>query len=124
MMSRTHGQTATPTTVGKEIINVVDRLEKELTVLMALTSLPGKINGAVGNYNAHLVAYPKVDWIEASKKFVQDLGLTFNKYTIQIEPHDGLARVFDSTKRINNIILDFDRDMWSYISIGLFWTKN
>jgi len=123
MMSRTHGQTATPTTVGKEIINVVDRLEKELTVLMGLTSLPGKINGAVGNYNAHLVAYPKVDWIEASKKFVESLGLTFNKYTIQIEPHDGLARVFDSTKRINNIILDFDRDMWSYISIGLFGQK-
>ncbi|MBT4917823.1 adenylosuccinate lyase [Candidatus Peregrinibacteria bacterium] len=123
MMSRTHGQTASPTTVGKELINVVDRMEKELITLMGLTTLPGKINGAVGNYNAHVVAYPKVDWIEASKKFVQSLGLTHNKYTIQIEPHDGLCQVFDSVKRINNIVMDFDRDIWSYISLGHFGQK-
>jgi len=120
MLSRTHGQVATPTTMGKELINFVARLEDELELVDKLTSLPAKMNGAVGNYNAHVVAYPDVDWVDTSKRFIESLGLTFNKYTIQIEPHDGLARVFDSVKRLNNIILDFDRDMWTYISLGYF----
>jgi adenylosuccinate lyase len=123
MLSRTHGQPATPTTLGKEFINFVARIEGELSYLCENTTLPAKINGAVGNYNAHFVAYKKVDWINVSKKFVQSLGLEPNLYTIQIEPHDGLAKVFDSLKRINNIILDFDRDMWFYISLNYFGQK-
>lgn len=120
MMARTHGQPATPTTLGKELINFVARLECELEIVNGLTALPAKINGAVGNYNAHMVAYPKVDWMDVSKKFVQGLGLKHNMYTTQIEPHDGFAKVFDSVKRLNNIVLDFDRDMWTYIAMGFF----
>lgn len=119
MLSRTHGQTATPTTLGKELINFVARLEGEIQILAAM-KLTGKMNGAVGNFNAHFVAYPQVDWQEAAKEFVEQLGLEWNKYTTQIEPHDGLARAFDSLKRINTIVLDFDRDMWAYISLGYF----
>lgn len=122
MLSRTHGQTATPTTLGKELINVVARLEGEFSAMSAIT-MPGKINGAVGNYNAHLSAYPKVDWPAAGKKFVESLGLEFNEYTTQIEPHDVLARLFDSIKRVNTIVLDFDRDIWTYISMGYFGQK-
>ena len=122
MMSRTHGQSASPTTLGKELINVVARLETEIMVLNGI-AMPGKINGAVGNYNAHVATYPKVDWVEASKRFVESLGLEFNMYTTQIEPHDGMARLFDSLKRINTIVLDFDRDMWTYISLGYFGQK-
>ncbi len=120
MLSRTHGQPATPTTLGKEFINVVSRLERELEIGMKGEFLMGKINGAVGNYNAHHVAYPEINWMDVSKKFVQGLGIGVNVYTTQIEPHDCLADVFDSMKRINNIILDFDRDMWTYISLGYF----
>jgi len=120
MLSRTHGQTATPTTLGKEMVNFVARMEKELEVLGNFTALPAKINGAVGNYNAHVVAYKNVDWMDAGKKFVESLGLSLNSYTTQIEPHDGFAFVFDSIKRFNTILLDFDRDMWTYISLGYF----
>ncbi len=122
MISRTHGQPATPTTLGKEMIIYVSRLEHALDFLCCV-KLPGKINGAVGNFNAHQIAYKEVDWIEASKKFVQSLGLDYNKYTTQIEPHDGLAMLFDSVKRFNNILLDFNRDMWSYISLNYFSQK-
>lgn len=122
MMSRTHGQSATPTTLGKELINVVARLEREFACVNQI-ALPAKINGAVGNYNAHLVAYPEVDWIDASKRFVESFGLQFNMYTTQIEPHDGFTEIFDAVKRINNIVLDFDRDMWTYISLGYFGQK-
>jgi len=123
MMSRTHGQPASPTTVGKELLNFVARLERELTILVEGNFLMGKINGAVGNYNAHYVTYPEVDWMAQSEAFVASLGLVPNLYTAQIEPHDCLADVFDSVKRINNIVLDFDRDMWSYISLGFFKQK-
>ena len=123
MLSRTHGQPASPTTVGKELINVVARLERQMEIVEAHSLLPAKINGAVGNYNAHVVAYPKVDWEEASNKFVQNLGLEHNPYTTQIEPHDGYAELFDAVKRVNNIILDLDRDMWTYISLGFFGQK-
>lgn len=120
MLSRTHGQPASPTTLGKELVNFVARLERELSILKEGSFLMGKINGAVGNYNAHHACYPEVDWIEASVKFVSSLGLEPNLYTTQIEPHDCFADVFDSVKRINNIILDFDRDMWGYISLNYF----
>lgn len=123
MLSRTHGQSASPTTLGKEMINFVARLEKELEVLSGSLPLSGKINGAVGNYNAHDIAFGNVDWVEMSKNFVQSLGLEFNKYTTQIEPHDAMARIFDSIKRLNTILLDFDRDMWTYISLGYFGQK-
>lgn len=123
MMARTHGQPASPTTLGKELINVVARLEKEMAVLSSWVFLPGKMNGAVGNYNAHTVAYKDVDWEKASEKFVNGLGLDFNPYTTQIEPHDGFASLFDSVRRINTIVLDFDRDMWTYISLGYFGQK-
>lgn len=123
MMSRTHGQPATTTTLGKELINVVARLEREICILAEGKFHLGKINGAVGNYNAHMVAYPDVDWIDVTCRFVDSLGLIPNLYTIQIEPHDGLADIFDCIKRINNIILDFDRDMWGYISLGYFKQK-
>lgn len=123
MLSRTHGQAASPTTLGKELINFVVRLEKEMEILSMNSSLPGKINGAVGNYNAHFVTYGEVDWLALSKEFVESLGLKFNQYTTQIEPHDGFAVVFDSVKRINNICLDFSRDMWTYISLGYFGQK-
>ena len=119
MMSRTHGQSATPTTVGKEFANVVARLARQRQQLEAVTLL-GKINGAVGNYNAHAVAYPAVDWAEFSQQFVTSLGLQWNPYTIQIEPHDYIAAFFHALSRFNTILLDFDRDVWGYISLGYF----
>ena len=123
MMSRTHGQTASPTTLGKEMVNFVARLEREMEHLSYISCLPAKINGAVGNFNAHVVAYSNIDWEDASKNFVQGLGLKPNLYTTQIEPHDGLADMFDCVKRINNVVLDFNRDMWAYISLGYFGQK-
>lgn len=120
MLSRTHGQPASPTTLGKELINVVARLERELSILDSSKFLMGKINGAVGNFNAHISAYPDVDWITASKDFIEGFGLVPNLYTTQIEPHDCLSDIFDAVKRLNTIILDFDRDMWTYISMGYF----
>jgi adenylosuccinate lyase len=119
MMSRTHGQSATPTTVGKEFANVVARLARQRQQLEAVALL-GKINGAVGNYNAHAVAYPAVDWAEFSQNFVESLGLQWNPYTIQIEPHDYIAEFFHALSRFNTILLDFDRDLWGYISLGYF----
>jgi adenylosuccinate lyase len=119
MLSRTHGQSATPTTVGKEIANVVARLNRQKNQLEQVELL-GKINGAVGNYNAHAVAYPEVNWAEFAEKFVTSLGLTFNPYTIQIEPHDYIAEFFHTLSRFNTILLDFDRDVWGYISLGYF----
>ena len=122
MLSRTHGQSASPTTLGKEIANVVYRLRRQEKQLSEIEIL-GKINGAVGNYNAHLSAYPDFDWEHFSGKFVEKLGLTFNPYTIQIEPHDYLAELFDCLSRINTILIDLDRDIWGYISIGYFKQK-
>ena len=123
MMSRTHGQPATPTTMGKEIANVLARLQRQIEQLAAQEFL-GKINGAVGNYNAHLVAYPDVDWEQHCQKFVEkSLGLTFNPYTIQIEPHDYMAELFQTVSRINTILIDFNRDIWGYISMGYFKQK-
>ena len=119
MLSRTHGQSATPTTVGKEFANVAARMQRQRDQL-AKVELLGKINGAVGNYNAHSVAYPDVDWPQFAQNFVQSLGLTFNPYTIQIEPHDYLAEFFHALSRFNTILLDFDRDVWGYISLGYF----
>ncbi|MFI3188261.1 adenylosuccinate lyase [Crenothrix sp. D3] len=122
MLSRTHGQSATPTTVGKEFANVVARLTRQQQQLEAVALL-GKINGAVGNYNAHAVAYPDVDWAEFSQCFVESLGLQFNPYTIQIEPHDYIAEYFHALSRFNTILLDFNRDIWGYISLGYFKQK-
>ena len=123
MMSRTHGQPATPTTLGKEIANVLARLQRQIKQLAAQEFL-GKINGAVGNYNAHLVAYPDVDWERHCQNFVEkSLGLTFNPYTIQIEPHDYMAELFQIIARINTILIDFNRDIWGYISMGYFKQK-
>ncbi len=122
MLSRTHGQTASPTTVGKEFANVVARLERQRAQLVAIPML-GKINGAVGNYNAHLSAYPELNWADIAEKFVTSLGLDFNPYTIQIEPHDYIAELFDAVARFNTILLDFDRDLWGYISLGYFKQK-
>ncbi|NDY92960.1 adenylosuccinate lyase [Ideonella livida] len=120
MLSRTHGQTASPTTVGKEIANVVARLQRSRTVI-AEVKLLGKMNGAVGNYNAHSVAYPETDWESFSRGVVEGgLGLTFNPYTIQIEPHDYMAELFDAVTRTNTILIDFARDVWGYISLGYF----
>lgn len=119
MLSRTHGQSATPTTVGKEIANTVARLTRQKNQLEQVELL-GKINGAVGNYNAHAVAYPEVNWAEFAETFVTSLGLTFNPYTIQIEPHDYIAEFFHALSRFNTILLDFDRDVWGYISLGYF----
>lgn len=123
MLSRTHGQSATPTTLGKELINFVVRLEREMEMAQNANYLMAKMNGAVGNFNAHVVAYPKVNWLELSKNFVHGLGLGVNMYTTQIEPHDCLADVFDAIKRMNNIVMDFVRDMWTYISLGYFGQK-
>lgn len=123
MMARTHGQPASPTTVGKEIINYVARLERQIEITQNCVQIFGKMNGAVGNYNAHVVAYPKVDWQEASKKFIQELGLQQNPYTTQIEPHDYMAEIFDGIRRINVILIDFNRDIWTYISLGYFKQK-
>jgi len=122
MLSRTHGQSATPTTAGKEFANVAARLQRQQDQLQAVALL-GKINGAVGNYNAHCVAYPDVDWVEFARNFVESLGLQFNPYTIQIEPHDYIAEYFHALSRFNTILLDFDRDVWGYISLGYFKQK-
>ena len=122
MLSRTHGQSATPTTTGKEFANVVARLQRQRQQLTQI-SLLGKINGAVGNYNAHHVAYPEVNWPNFSENFVTSLGLSWNPYTIQIEPHDYIAEFFHTVSRFNTILLDFDRDIWSYISLGYFTQK-
>jgi len=122
MLARTHGQPATPTTLGKEIANVVYRLRRGMDRLTEVECL-GKINGAVGNYNAHMAAYPKVDWEGFAERFVTGLGLTFNPYTIQIEPHDYMAELYDACARINTILVDLDRDVWTYISLGYFKQK-
>ncbi|MEY3190044.1 MAG: hypothetical protein RIS10_161 [Pseudomonadota bacterium] len=122
MLSRTHGQSATPTTVGKEFANVVARMLRQKEQLQSVPLL-GKINGAVGNYNAHCVAYPDVDWAEFAQSFIESLGLQWNPYTIQIEPHDYIAEFFHALSRFNTILLDFDRDIWAYISLGYFKQK-
>ncbi|MEQ1528518.1 MAG: adenylosuccinate lyase [Methylococcales bacterium] len=122
MLSRTHGQSATPTTTGKEFANTAARMLRQQQQLTAVPLL-GKINGAVGNYNAHAVAYPEVDWAEFAKNFVESLGLQWNPYTIQIEPHDYIAEFFHALSRFNTILLDFDRDVWGYISLGYFKQK-
>ena len=119
MLSRTHGQAATPTTLGKEMANVAYRLQRARAAL-ARVELLGKINGAVGNYNAHLVAYPTLDWEAFAQRFVEGLGLQFNPYTIQIEPHDSLAEMLDALARANTMVLDLDRDIWGYVSLGFF----
>ena len=122
MMSRTHGQPATPTTMGKELANVVYRLDRARKAIVGVCLL-GKINGAVGNYNAHLAAYPAYDWESFARRFVEGLGLEFNPYTIQIEPHDAMAELFDAFARANTILVDLDRDVWGYISLGFFRQK-
>ena len=123
MLSRTHGQPASPTTLGKELANVVYRLERQIAQVAAVPLL-GKINGAVGNYNAHLSAYPDIDWEANAREFIEgDLGLTWNPYTTQIEPHDYIAELFDAVARFNTILIDFDRDIWGYISLGYFKQK-
>ncbi|MEW6561531.1 MAG: adenylosuccinate lyase [Pseudomonadota bacterium] len=122
MLSRTHGQTASPTTLGKEFANVAHRLQKAIAAIEAV-QLTAKMNGAVGNYNAHLAAYPEVDWEVFSRKVVESLGLTFNPYTIQIEPHDAMAELFDAVARTNTILIDLSRDIWGYISWGYFKQK-
>ena len=122
MLSRTHGQTASPTTLGKEFANVAARLHRQRSQ-MQRCSLLGKMNGAVGNFNAHAVAYPNIDWPALSKDFIESLGLEYNPYTTQIEPHDYIAEMFAIIARINTILIDFSRDCWSYISIGYFGQK-
>ncbi len=122
MMSRTHGQTASPTTTGKEFANTVARLLRQKEQLESV-EIMGKINGAVGNYNAHSIAYPEVNWEEFSKSFVESLGLFWNAYTIQIEPHDYIAEYFHALSRFNTILIDFNRDIWGYISLGYFKQK-
>jgi len=119
MLSRTHGQTASPTTLGKEIANVVARLERQRAQIAAV-SISAKMNGAVGNYNAHVVAYPQVDWPALSRRFVESLGLQWNAYTTQIEPHDSIAELGDAIRRTNTILIDFCRDVWGYVSLGYF----
>ncbi len=119
MLSRTHGQTASPTTLGKELANVVARLNRQRAQI-AHVELLGKINGAVGNYNAHVIAYPEVDWKTLSERFVQSLGLVWNEYTTQIEPHDCIAELCDAMRRANTILIDLCRDVWGYISLGYF----
>ncbi|MDV7705902.1 adenylosuccinate lyase [Acinetobacter pittii] len=122
MLSRTHGQTASPTTLGKEMANVAYRLARQIKQFENVELL-GKINGAVGNYNAHLSAYPDVDWAAHAQAFVESLGLAFNPYTTQIEPHDYMAELFDALRRFNTILIDFNRDVWGYISLGYFKQK-
>lgn len=122
MLSRTHGQTASPTTLGKELANVVYRLKRQETQLKNNDVL-GKINGAVGNFNAHLSAYPEFDWESFAKQFVESLGLVYNPLTIQIEPHDYMAELYDTLARINTILIDLNRDIWGYISVGYFKQK-
>ncbi|WJW74402.1 adenylosuccinate lyase [Thiohalobacter sp. IOR34] len=122
LLSRTHGQPASPTTVGKEMANVVYRLRRQRELIQQVPML-GKINGAVGNYNAHLVAYPEIDWPGFAERFVTDLGLEWNPYTTQIEPHDYIAELFDACARFNVVLIDFARDIWGYISLGYFKQK-
>ncbi|MDX1676746.1 adenylosuccinate lyase [Arsukibacterium sp.] len=122
MMARTHGQPASPTTMGKEMANVYARLKRQRDQIAAV-DIMGKINGAVGNYNAHLSAYPDLDWHQFAEQFVTSLGLSFNPYTTQIEPHDYIAELFDAIARFNTILLDFDRDIWGYIALGHFKQK-
>jgi adenylosuccinate lyase len=122
MLSRTHGQPASPTTLGKEMANVVARLVRQRQQIASVTLL-GKMNGAVGAYNAHLVAYPDVDWAAHARQFVESLGIVWNPYTIQIEPHDYMAELFDAIARFNTVLIDFCRDVWGYISIGYFKQK-
>ncbi|MDP2826427.1 MAG: adenylosuccinate lyase [Sulfuritalea sp.] len=122
MLARTHGQPATPTTLGKEMANIAARLMRSRSRIFAV-SLTAKFNGAVGNYNAHLAAYPDVDWEAFNRRFIESLGLEFNAYTIQIEPHDAMAELFDAMARANTILIDADRDIWQYISLGYFKQK-
>jgi len=122
MLCRTHGQPASPSTMGKEMANLVYRLQRQREQIAGLQIL-GKINGAVGNYNAHLSAYPDIDWPAFARAFVESLGLSWNPYTIQIEPHDYIAELFDALARANTILIDFCRDVWSYISLGYFKQK-
>ncbi len=122
MLSRTHGQPASPTTLGKELANFVHRLRRARTAIAGVKVL-GKVNGAVGNYNAHTAAYPEVDWPRFARRFVRALGLEFNPYTIQIEPHDSYAELFDAYARANTVLLDLDRDLWGYVSLGYFRQK-
>lgn len=122
LLSRTHGQTASPSTMGKEMANVAYRLERQIKQVEKVEIL-GKINGAVGNYNAHLSAYPEIDWQLNAKDFVESLGIDWNPYTTQIEPHDYIAELFDAIARFNTILLDFDRDIWGYISLGYYKQK-
>lgn len=122
MMARTHGQPASPTTMGKEMANVYARLKRQRDAIAEIAIL-GKINGAVGNYNAHLSAYPNLDWHQISEQFVTELGLTWNPSTTQIEPHDYIAELFDAVARFNTILIDFDRDVWGYIALGHFKQK-
>ena len=122
MLARTHGQTASPTTVGKEMANVAYRLQRQIDLIKSVPLL-GKINGAVGNYNAHLSAYPNIDWAGFAEQFIKGLGLEFNPYTTQIEPHDYMAELFDGLARANTILIDYARDIWGYISLGYFKQK-
>lgn len=122
MLSRTHGQTASPTTLGKEMANVLARLQRQRVQLAAI-EIPGKINGAVGNFNAHTIAYPDIDWRGFSQRFVESLGLQWQEYTTQIEPHDGIAEICDAQRRIGTILVDLARDVWGYISLGYFRQK-
>ena len=122
MLCRTHGQTATPSTLGKEMANVVHRLQRAYARLASVEIL-GKMNGAVGNYNSHYTSYPEVDWETLAQRFVTARGITFNPYTIQIEPHDYMAELFDAYARTNSILIDLDRDLWGYISLGYFKQK-
>ncbi len=122
MLARTHGQPATPTTLGKEMANIAARLIRARSQLAAI-SLTAKFNGAVGNYNAHLSAYPEVDWETFNRQFIESLGLEFNAYTIQIEPHDAMATLFDAMARVNTILIDADRDIWQYVALGYFKQK-
>ena len=122
MVSRTHGQVATPTTVGKELANFSSRIDR-ISVVISETGLRGKMNGAVGNYNAHFIAYPKVDWEKVSKTFITKVGLLWSPYTTQVEPKDSMAKLFHGHERLNNVLLDFSRDMWGYISLDYFSQK-
>ncbi len=122
MLARTHGQPATPTTLGKEMANIAARLMRNRRQISAV-SLTAKFNGAVGNYNAHLAAYPDIDWESFNRRFIESLGLEFNPYTIQIEPHDAMAELFDTIARTNSVLIDADRDLWQYISLGYFKQK-
>lgn len=122
MLSRTHGQTASPTTMGKEFANIAYRLRRQIDQIQS-TPIFGKMNGAVGNYNAHLASYPNVDWQQSAQRFVESLGLQWNPYTTQIEPHDYVAELFNAVARANTILIDFARDVWSYVSLGYFTQK-